>query len=100
MAALIQKIVDAKSIASDMQTFFRDRFNKIRGKPNAAELSSQFIYLGVRFRFRFNSIVARRLKITKFAANRAKNIKVKYNRQQENTILPYSRLQCSPVGLF
>jgi len=49
-----------------------------------------------RFRFRFNRIVARRLKITKFTANR-KNVKVKHNRQQDNTMQSYSRLQCSPV---
>ena len=48
------------------------------------------------FRFRFSRIAARRLKITKFTANR-KNIKVKYNRQQDNTMQSYSRLQCSPV---
>jgi len=54
----------------------------------------------IRFRFRFNSIVARRLNITTFTANRAKSNKAKYNRQQDNTIQSYSRLQCSPVGLF
>ena len=37
-----------------------------------------------RFRFRFIRIVARRLKITKFTAN--KNIKIEYNRQQDNAI--------------
>ena len=54
----------------------------------------------IRFRFRFNSIVARKLNITKITANRAKSNKAKYNRQQDNTIQSYSRLQCSPVGLF
>jgi len=32
------------------------------------------------------AIVARRLKITKFTANRTKCVKVKYSRQQDNTI--------------
>ena len=47
------------------------------------------------FRFRFNSIVAWRLKITNFPANGAKSIKVKYNRPQDNTMQSYSRLQCN-----
>ena len=47
-----------------------------------------------RVRFRFTRIVARRLKITKFTAN--KNIKIEYNRQQDNAIQTYSRLRCSP----
>ena len=38
------------------------------------------------FRFRFIRIVARRLKITKFTTNRKKNIKIEYNRQQDNAI--------------
>jgi len=58
-----------------------------------ARLTMSFVL----FRFRFNSIEAQRLKITKFAANRTKSIKIKYNRQQNNAIQSYSRLQCSPV---
>jgi len=41
-----------------------------------------------RFRFTFNRIVARRLKITQFTANR-KNIKIEYNRQQDNATMRY-----------
>ena len=48
-----------------------------------------------RFSFRFIRIVARRLKITKFTANR-KSIQIEYNRQQDNAIQTYSRLRCSP----
>ena len=50
-----------------------------------------------RVRFRFSTIVARRLKITKFTANRTKSIKGKYNRQQDNTIQSYSRVDYNEV---
>jgi len=39
--------------------------------------------------FRFNRIVARRQKITKFTANRKKNLKIEYNRQQANATMRY-----------
>ena len=42
------------------------------------------IATGFRFWFEFNRIVARRLKFKKIIANRAKRIKLKYNRQQDN----------------
>ena len=43
--------------------------------------------------------MAWRLKITKFTANR-KNIKIEYNRQQDNAIQTYSRLRCSPHDVW
>ena len=56
---------------------------------------------GFRYRFRFISIVARSLKITENEIENlqrtAKSIKVKDNKQQDNTIQSYDRLQCSPV---
>ena len=61
-------------------------------------VSKQRPTIDFRFRFRFNRIVDRRLKITKFTANR-KNIKIECNRQQANAkmrYITYGRLWCGP----